>query len=574
MSLSRREFLQILGAAGVAGLGAGGPGAAESATADDYYAFPPFGNLRLLHFTDAHAQLLPLYFREADINIGVAEAAGRPPHLVGDAFLRRFGFARGSREAYAFTHLDFGEAARRFGRVGGFAHLATLVKRLRAERPERTLLLDGGDTWQGSATSLFSKGQDMVEACKLLGVDIMTGHWEFTYGAERVQEIVEKELKGHIEFLAQNVNETTWGELIFKPYVIRNLGGVPVAVIGQAFPYTPIANPRHLVPDWSFGIKEQHLQKMVDETRAKGAQVVAVLSHNGADVDLKMAGRVRGIDVILGGHTHDAVPEPAIVRNGGGRTLVINSGSNAKFLSVLDLEVQGGAVSGYRYKLLPVFSNLLSPDPAMTRFIEGVRTPYQARLGEKLAVTESLLYRRGNFNGTFDQVIVQALLEVLGADVAFSPGFRWGTTLLPGDPITMWQIIDLTAITYPNVTLNVLTGQEIVDVLEDVADNLFNEDPYSQMGGDMARVGGLSYAIDPTQRIGRRLSEVSIRGKPLDPHKRYRVAGWASVQPPRESGRPVWEIVAEYLRAKKVVRIERPNVPRIKGVAGNPGVAL
>jgi sulfur-oxidizing protein SoxB len=578
MSLSRREFLQMLAMGAAAGLVyEGGPGNrpafASGKNPGDLYDVPPFGNVSLLHMTDCHAQLQPVYFREPSINIGVGAAHGKPPHLVGESLLRHFKIAPDSIEAHAFTYLDFEQAARRYGKIGGFAHLATLVKNLRASRPNRTLLLDGGDTWQGSATALWTRGQDMVDAQKLLGVDIMTAHWEFTYGAERVKEIVEKDLKGHIEFLAQNVNDATWGELIFKPYVIREINKIPVAIIGQAFPYTPIANPRYLIPDWSFGINDDHMQKMVDEVRAKGAQVVAVLSHNGMDVDLKMASRVRGIDVILGGHTHDAIPAPSLVKNAGGKTLVINSGSNSKYLAVLDLDVRNGKVADYRFKMLPVFANLLPPDKEMAAYIEKVRAPYASKLGEKLAVTEGLLYRRGNFNGTFDQLIIEALLAVQGADIAFSPGFRWGTTLLPGDTILMEHLMDQTAITYATATVNHLTGEQIKVILEDIADNLYHTDPYYQQGGDMVRVGGLQYTLDIAQTHGKRIQNATVKGKPLDAGKKYKVAGWASVQP-IEPGKPVWDVVADYLRAAKTVRVGQPYTPRLKGASGNPGYAV
>jgi len=571
MSISRRDFLQMLalGAAGVALPGS--VNAAKRAPAD-LYDVPSFGNVSLLHFTDTHAQLLPQYFREPSSNIGVAGAAGKPPHLVGNAFLKHYGIASGSAEAYALTYLNFEDTARQYGKVGGFAHLATLVKNLRASRPNRTLLLDGGDTWQGSATSLWTNGQDMVDAQKLLGVDVMTGHWEFTFGAARVQEIVEKDLKGKIEFVAQNVNDATWGEPIFKPYTIREINKVPVAVIGQAFPYTPIAHPRHLTPDWSFGINDDNMQKMVDEARRKGAQVVVVLSHNGMDVDLKMAARVTGIDAILGGHTHDALPTPSIVANKSGKTLVINSGCYTKFLSVLDLDVQGGRVRDFRFKLLPVFANLIAPDKEMYAYIDKVRAPYKAKLEEKLAVTDSLLYRRGNFNGTFDQLICDAMLAVQDAEIAFSPGFRWGTTLLPGAAITMDDLMTHTAITYATATLNDLSGEMIKVILEDIADNLYNPDPYYQQGGDMVRVAGLTYTMDLTQSHGKRIQNIAVRGKPLAANKTYKVAGWASVQESPAGTRPIWEVVAEYLRAKKSVTVGKPYLPRLRGVQGNPGL--
>jgi sulfur-oxidizing protein SoxB len=575
MSMNRREFLQLLAVAAASGLALDSRWALAADTSAGFYELPDFGNVRLLHFTDCHAQLLPIYFREPSMNIGVGDSRGRPPHLVGEKLLKAFGIRPGTREAHAFTHLDFAAAARAYGKVGGFAHLATLVRKLRAGHPD-AVLLDGGDTWQGSATALWSDGQDMVDACKLLGVDIMTGHWEFTLGAERVRKIVDNDFrsgKRKISFVAQNVKTADFGDQVFMPLTLRNVGGMlDVAVIGQAFPYTPIANPRHMVPDWSFGIQEEHLQKVVNLARANGAAVVVLLSHNGMDVDLKLAGRVTGIDAILGGHTHDAVPAPVIVKNGGGQTLVTNAGSNGKFLAVLDFDVKNGKVADYRYKLLPVFSNLLEPDPEMAALIEKHRAPYRARLEEKLAVTDGLLYRRGNFNGTFDQLILDALMEVKGADAAFSPGFRWGTTLLPGDVITMERLMDQTAITYPHTTLTEMTGATIKEIMEDVADNLFNPDPYKQQGGDMVRVGGIRYTCNPNEKIGRRISNLTLNGKPLRPNKIYKVAGWAPVAE-GASGEPIWDVVATWLRDKKVITPRKPNLPKLVGVQGNPGIS-
>ncbi len=571
MSISRREFLQMLAVAAAQGMPLGGR-AAETQRGDSLYDLPgPRGNVTLLHFTDCHAQLLPIHFREPDVNIGIAGALGKPPHLVGEALLRHFRIAPKTRLAHAYTYLDFTAAARRFGAVGGFAHLAALVKRLRAQRPG-ALLLDGGDTWQGSATSLWTGAQDMIDASRLLGVDIMTGHWEFTYGAARVEQVVKRDLAGKTEFVAQNVRTTDFGDPVFKSHVLREVNGVPVAVIGQAFPYTPIANPRYFVPEWTFGIQEESLQKVVDDARAKGAQAVVLLSHNGMDVDLKLASRVTGIDVILGGHTHDAVPEPVPVKNRAGTTLVTNAGSNGKFLAVVDLDVGDRRVRDIRYRLLPVFANLLEPDAEMAALIRRVRAPYAERLSEKLAVTEGLLYRRGNFVGTFDQVILDALMEVKGAEIAFSPGFRWGTTILPGEAITLEHVMDQTAVTYPYTTVTEMTGEAIKNVLEDVCDNLFNPDPYYQQGGDMVRVGGMRYRCDPTQRIGGRISGMTLAGKSIEAAKRYKVASWAPVAE-GASGEPVWDVLTRYLRAKKVVPPVTPNRPALAGVQGNPGLA-
>ncbi|OAI51025.1 bifunctional metallophosphatase/5'-nucleotidase [Betaproteobacteria bacterium SCGC AG-212-J23] len=564
--MNRREFLHALSAAAACGL----PLHASPARAQSLlYDLSPFGNISLLHFTDCHAQLLPVWFREPSANLGVGDAVGKPPHLTGEAFLRAFNLPAKSDLAYAFTSLDFAEAARRFGKMGGFAHLATLVKRLRESRPH-ALLLDGGDSWQGSATALWTQGRDMIAASRALGVDLMTGHWEFTYGETRVQDGV-KEL-APIEFLAQNVKTADFEEAVFKPWVMRESKGVPFAVIGQAFPYVPIAHPRRFVENWTFGIQERELQKLVDEARAKGAKVVVLLSHNGMDVDLKLASRVRGIDAILGGHTHDGVPAPVVVKNPVGQTLVTNAGSNGKFLGVLDLDVKGGKVDGYRYRLLPVFSNLLSADVSMARLIENVRKPYKEKLEEKLATTEGLLYRRGNFNGTFDQLFLDALMQENNAPIAFSPGFRWGTTLLPGEAITREHLMDQAAITYPMATVNEISGAQIKLILEDVADNLLNPDPYYQQGGDMVRVGGLTYACEPGAKMGQRISDLRLAGAPLEADKRYRVAGWAPVAE-GATGEPVWDVVERWLKEHKVVSPRQSNLPRLIGVSGNPGIS-
>ena len=571
----RRDFLQLLAAAATAGLPVSTRAALEKgADARFYDGITPTGNVHLLHFTDVHAQLLPVHFREPSVNIGVGAAAGHPPHLVGERLLKHFGIAAGTREAHAFTYLDFSAAARAFGRTGGFAHLATLVKTLRATRPN-ALLLDGGDTWQGSGTSLWTRGQDMIDACKLLGVDVMTGHWEFTYGAERVRQVVDKDFAGRIDFVAQNVKTADFGDPVFKPYVIRELGGVPVAIVGQAFPYTPIANPRYFVSEWTFGIQDDQLQKVVDEARGKGAQAVVLLSHNGMDVDLKLASRVSGLDAILGGHTHDGVPQPTLVANRGGKTLVTNAGSNGKFLGVLDLDVKSGKVAAFRYRLLPVFSNLLAPDPAMSALIDGIRAPHLAKLTERLATADELLYRRGNFNGSWDQLICDALMAEKSAQIAFSPGFRWGTTILPGQPIMMEHVLDQTAITYPYTTVSQLTGDTIKTILEDVADNLFNPDPYYQQGGDMVRVGGLRYALDPNAPQGKRITRMELDGQPIEASKSYKVAGWAPVSEEAKAagGEPAWDVVARYLKSRKTIKPQTLNVPRLEGVTGNPGIA-
>ncbi len=571
--MKRREFLHVLASAAAAGFALDARTADAKRDPDAFYALPRFGNVHLLHFTDCHAQLLPAYFREPDVNLGVGIAKGRPPHLVGEALLKRFGIKPGTREAYAFTCLDFAHAARLYGKLGGFAQLATLIKRLKADRPG-ALVLDGGDTWQGSATALWTKGQDMVEAAKLLGVDVMTAHWEFTYGAERVKGLIARELAGRIDFVAQNVRTADFGDPVFPPYALREVNGVPVAIIGQAFPYTPIAHPRAFVAEWSFGIREQELQQVVDEVRGKAAQVVVLLSHNGMDVDLKLGARVTGIDAILGGHTHDGVPQPIAVANPGGKTLVTNAGCNGKFLGVLDFAARDGRVVDFRYRLLPVFANFLPEDREMAALIARLRAPYASSLSERLAVTEGVLYRRGNFNGTFDQLLLDALMAEKDAEIAFSPGFRWGTTLLPGQTITYEDVLAQTAITYPTVTVNTLSGETIKAILEDVADNLFNPDPYYQQGGDMVRVGGLQYSCDPNAAMGARIGEMRVDGKPVDAGRRYKVAGWAPVaeEAIASGGEPVWEVMARYLKAQKTIAPKAPNMPKLVGVADNAGL--
>jgi sulfur-oxidizing protein SoxB len=587
MPLSRREFIRIMGLAGAAGMFPHSVFAARKAPSD-LYEVPKAGNVRILHMTDCHAQLLPVYFREPNVNLGIGGAYGKAPHLVGKHLLDRFDIDSGGIRSHAFTYLNYADAAEQYGKVGGFAHLKTLVDKVRGSfGPENTLLLDGGDTWQGSGTALWTRGKDMVEACNRLGVDVMTGHWEFTYLDEEVLENV-GEFAG--DYVCQNVkvddvalfdyefadfpgfNEDTGHA--FEPYTIKEIGGARIAVIGQAFPYTPIANPQRFIPHWTFGIRDNEMQALVDRVRAnEKPDAVIVISHNGMDVDLKMASIVTGVDAIFGGHTHDGVPGAIEVENPGGKTLVTNAGSNGKFLGVMDFDIRGGKVQGYQYKLLPVFSNLLDPDPDMAAYIEEVRKPYLDTLTEELAEAEELLYRRGNFNGTFDQIICDALNQQLDTQISLSPGFRWGTTVLPGQKITMEHVLDQTCMTYPETYAREMSGEQIKLILEDVCDNLFNKDPYYQQGGDMVRVGGLDYVCDPTAEMGSRIQDMALdSGEKIQPDKMYKVSGWATVGE-KSPGPPVWDVVADYLRDRKSARIDKLNTPILKNVEGNPGIA-
>jgi S-sulfosulfanyl-L-cysteine sulfohydrolase len=579
MTIRRRDFLTLTGAAALTG---GWPRLASPADNAGVYDLERFGNARILHLTDTHAQLLPVYFREPSVNIGIGAMAGRPPHLVGRAFLDRFGIRPDSADAYAFTSLDFEKSALRFGKLGGFAHLKTLIDRLRNDVGDgRSLLLDGGDSWQGTGLANTMQGADMVEAANLLGIEAMTGHWEFTYGEPVLRSNLER-FKG--EFLAQNVylsEEAAFNDAkaydpasgrVFKPAITREIGGYRIAVIGQAFPYVPIAHPKRFTPDWTFGIRDDELQKLVIALRNDDkVDVVLLLSHNGMDVDLKLASRVTGIDVILGGHTHDAVPQPIAVTNPGGTTLVTNAGSSGKFLAVLDLEIAKGRVADLRYRLLPVFSELLKPDAAMAALIDKMRAPQAVASAGKIATADRLLYRRGNFGGTVDQLICDALRGQLNAEIALSPGFRWGSSMLPGQPVTMEDVLAETAISYPETYLQNMTGSQIKDVLEDVCDNLFNADPYYQQGGDMVRVGGLVYTCTPAESVGRRISDLKLdNGRSLEAGKSYKVAGWASVNP--QQGAPVWDVLARHLASGKTPGPRGSGVT-LRGVDDNPGIA-
>jgi sulfur-oxidizing protein SoxB len=563
--ISRREFLQATAAASAllpsSGLGPLGRLAAQQRlTEADITRFDPLGTVTILYVADSHAQLMPLYFREPSVNLGVGEVKGLPPHLTDAEFRKYFNIAVGSADAYALTADDFVSLARNYGRMGGMDCLSALIKAVRAERGEdKVLLLDGGDSWQGSWTSLQTRAQDMVEVLSALKVEAMVGHWEFTYGADRVKQIAST---APFAFLAQNIRDNEWQEPVFDGRKMFERGGARIAVIGQALPRTAVANPRWMFPNWEFGIREEDLQKQVDESRAAGASIVVLLSHNGFDVDRKLAGRVKGIDVILTAHTHDAMP--GLVRVGD--TVLVATGSHGKFVSRLDIEVKDNKVAGVRFKLMPVFSDAIKPDPAMTALVEKLRAPFAKDLARVVGKAGSLLYRRGNFNGTFDDLICNAMLSERDAEIALSPGLRWGGSLLPGDTITWEHVTNATAITYPNCYRNPMTGAQLKEVLEDVADNLFHPDPYFQGGGDMVRVGGMGYAIDISKPAGSRISDLThlTSGKPIEAGKTYSVAGWASVNQ-NTQGPPIWDVVAAHVAKLGAVNIEPSTAVKVTG---------
>ena len=564
--VSRRDFLQV-GMATTAIYGASGFGnfsklaAQQKLTQDDLLKFDTYGNVSLIHITDIHGQLKPIYFREPEINLGVGDATGQVPHITGAQFRKMYGINDGSPSHYALTHNDFSALAKEYGRLGGLDRVATVIKSIRADRPD-AILLDGGDTWHGSYTCHHTQGQDMVNVMNALKTEAMTFHWEFTLGSERVHEIIDT-----LPFpaLGQNIFDAEWDEPAeyFKPYTFFERGGSKIAVIGQAFPYMPIANPGWMFPEYSFGIRDENMQAMVDEVRGLGADLVVVLSHNGFDVDKKMASIVTGIDLILSGHTHDALPEPVLID----KTVIIASGSNGKFVSRVDLDVRNGQMLGFKHKLIPIFADVITPDADIAELINVQRAPFVDQLSEVIGQSEGLLYRRGNFNGTWDDLICQAMIEEREADISLSPGVRWGPSILPGQDITREDIWNVTSMSYGKVYRTEMTGEFIHIILEDVADNLFNPDPYYQQGGDMVRIGGMGYRIDINKSQGERISELTLlkTGEKIDPSKVYIVAGWASVNEGTE-GPQIWDLVENYISRNGSVKVHQNNSVQVIGV--------
>ena len=560
---SRREFLQL---ASITAMLVGGGSwnsiaAKQQLTQNDLLKFNDKGQVTLLHITDIHGQLKPLYFRPPSENFGIGKFEGIPPHLVGEAFLKHFNIEPDTPLAYAHTMLDYVPLAREFGKLGGLDRTTTLIKQIRADRGEdKVLLLDGGDTWQGSYTSLKTQGLDMLTAMNLLKPDAMVGHWEFTFGKDRLSQLIGKM---NYPFLGGNVFDTEWDEAVFESTKFFEKGGVNIAVIGQHFPYTSIANPRHLVEGWSFGIRPEVIQKNVDKAKQKGAEIVVLLSHNGFDVDQKLASILSNVDVILTGHTHDAIPEAIKINN----TLILSSGSHGKYLGRIDLDVKNGKVVDFSSNLIPIFSDIIAPDTEMSDLIDKVRAPYEEECNRIVGEAETLLYRRGNFGGPWDNVICDAIIEKRETEISLSPGFRWGTSILPGQKITIDDIYSQTSMNYPQVYRTEMTGETIKNILEDVCDNIFNPDPFFQQGGDMVRVGGLSYTCRPKNPMGKRISNLTSlpSGDKIEPSKKYVVGGWGSINPDVE-GPAIFDLLENYISEKKIIKPNYENTIEIKGI--------
>ena len=323
-TIDRRTFLKLMGLSATAS-GAGllsacdnkstpiaAPVTASAKISDDFYDLPMNGNVRILHTTDFHGQLQPVFFREPNVNLGVGDAYGRPPHLVGNKLLQAMGLKPQTPESYAYTYLDFENAATKYGKTGGFPQVKSLLDKLREQAGgrENTLTVDGGDLWQGSGTALWTRGVDMVEASNILGLDVMVGHWEFTY---RENEVLSNVALFKGDFIGQNVRvkedslmDDNYAKLVetydgsglydedsghaFRPYVIKKVGGARICVVGQAFPRTGNANPQEFFPDWSFGLREDDMIELVKEIReTEKPDAIVLLSHNGMDVDIKLS---------------------------------------------------------------------------------------------------------------------------------------------------------------------------------------------------------------------------------------------------------------------------------------------
>jgi S-sulfosulfanyl-L-cysteine sulfohydrolase len=567
--ISRREFLQMLALA-AAGPGLHGSLAQARTLAETMYAPAKFGDVSLIHLADRHAQLLPQYYREPSARVGVGQGRNEPPFLVGEHLLERFRVMPSTPHAHALTHLRFEDAAVVYGKVGGVAHLATVVNQLRATRPD-ALLLDSGDSWVGSGLAEWTQGRDGAEVSRLLGVDAMTGDWEFALGADQLKMLLAGEAKGRTSFLAQNVRERGGGARPFRPHSIYFVGGHPVGVIGLAYPHIGRYGVKNFVPDWEFGLDEPGLQASVDSVRARGVRLVVLMSHAGLPADLKLAKRLRGVDVILSGHSHDPMPQPFVVRGQSNQTLVVSGGAHGKFLGLLDLRMGDSGVLDYRYSLLPIFSRLIKPDAEMAAAVDRLRQPYAARLDETLAITEGALYRRDTFKGPFDQLVLDILRSTTKAEIAIGPGYRFGATLLPGDAITWQHILDYTA-GERGYCEEELSGAEIRNRLEAWSDEVFNPDPYEQSGEDMVRTAGLDFECDPAADHGRRIRRAFVGKQSLEDGRRYKVVSWGVRSLAATGTQSVAGVVADYLRRAKNIAAIEPTMPRMIGREGNLGI--
>lgn len=435
-------------------------------------------------------------------------------------------------------------------RAGGYPRISAYINKVRKEKDNKVVVLDGGDTFHGTLPVVDSKGMILTSYLNEMKIDAMTAHWEFAYGPKHFSSLLNAL---NYPMLAINCYDKTTDKLVFDPYLIKEVNGLKIGIIGIAATIIDKTMPQHFAEGLYFSLGNEELPGYIAELKDQDVDLVILLSHLGFPQEVKLAQEVDGIDVLLSAHTHNRVYEPALVND----TIIFQSGCHGSFLGHLDLVVENKKIVDYKHQLV-VLDESLDEDLDMKAAIEKDLEPYKEQLNKIVGRTGTDLNRSTVFESTMDNLLLQSMIDISGAELAFSNGWRYGAPIPKGDirENDLWNMIPVN----PPLSKVKLKGQEVWDMMEENLERTFSIDPYQQMGGYVKRVLGMNLYCKIENPYGERVQQIFVQGQALEKDRVYHVVFVTSQGVPEKYGHDrvnldihAIDVLKEYLSKHEVV---------------------